>query len=344
MVPSRVSVVINNYNYGRYLGEAVESVLRQDRPADEVLVVDDGSTDNSRAVIDSFGDKVRAVLREHKGQAAVLTAGLQEASGDVVCLLDSDDWWLPEKVRKVAERFAASPELGMVQHWTQEIRAGEAIGGKPPAVPSVYRLANHLNGRTFFTGTTGLSFRADAVRRLLPVPEGLTFCADEYLFTHILFEGDVATIPEALGFRRVHDANLYARRYRSRERLEDFVRVRRVLDTLFEKRLGERGLAFSEEQRRRRAAELLQDEYLLRCHRGERSEALTLWLRLGEALPPGYGSFKKASLLAALVSPALYMSLAELYARVPCLVGLRRALWRESSERPVCPKGLSGPG
>ena len=329
----RVSAVINNYNYGRYLGEAVESVLRQDRPADEILIVDDGSTDDSRAVIASFGSKVKGVLREHKGQAAALTAGLEAAAGDVACLLDSDDWWAPGKLKKVAERFEAEPGLGMVQHWTREVRGGMPLGGEPPAVPATYRLADHLEGRTFFTGTTGLSFRVSAARKLLPVPESLTFCADEHLFTHILFEGDVATIPEALGFRRVHGANLYARRYRSRERLEDFIRVRAVLDDGFEKRLRERGLAFSPEEKRRRTAERLQDEYLLFCHRGARAEALEAWRRLGETLPPGYGAFKKASLLAALVSPGLYMALAEAYARAPFLVGLRRAVWKDPSGR-----------
>ncbi|MBI5202294.1 MAG: glycosyltransferase family 2 protein, partial [Elusimicrobia bacterium] len=234
------------------MGEAVESVLRQERPADEIVIVDDGSTDDSRAVIASFGSKVKPVLREHQGQAAALTAGLSAATGDVACLLDSDDWWVPGKLGKVAAAFEANPKLGMVQHWTQEIRAGSPIGGRPPEVPPVYTLADHLEGRTFFTGTTGLSFRVSAARKLLPVPESLTFCADEYLFTHILFEGDVATIPEALGFRRVHDANLYARRYRSAERLSDFIRVRRILDELFEKRAAGLGLAFSEGEKRRR--------------------------------------------------------------------------------------------
>ncbi|MBI4347868.1 MAG: glycosyltransferase family 2 protein [Elusimicrobia bacterium] len=333
MAALRVSAVVNNYNYGRYLGEAVESVLRQERHPDEIVVVDDGSTDDSRAVIARFGSKVKPVLREHRGQAAALTAGLEAATGDVACLLDSDDWWAPDKLRRVEARFAAEPNVALVQHWTREVHGGRPLGGRPPEVPSTYRLSDYLNQRTYFTGTTGLSFRLKAVRPLLPVPESLTFCADEYLYTHALFQGDVATIPEFLGFRRVHDANLFARRYRSRERLEDSLRVRRILNSAFEERLASLGLSFSEERRRARAAEVLQDEYLLRCHEGRRGEALEVWRRLGETLPGGYGAFKKASLLAALASPGLYLALAELYARVPGLVGLRRAVWRDPAER-----------
>ncbi|MBI5200050.1 MAG: hypothetical protein HY925_00560, partial [Elusimicrobia bacterium] len=95
------------------------------------------------------------------------------------------------------------------------------------------------------------------------------------------------------------------------------------------------GLAFSEGEKRRRNAEVLQDEYLLHCHRGERGAALESWRRLGKTLPAGYGAFKKASLLAALVSPGLYMGLAEVYARVPGLVGLRRRVVSDPDGRPA---------
>lgn len=106
----RFSVVICNYNYARFVGDAIRSALAQDYPADrvEVIVVDDGSTDDSRAVYARFAGDARfsAVLQENRGQTATFEAGVRKASGDYVCLLDSDDQFLPHKLRRVAAHIA----------------------------------------------------------------------------------------------------------------------------------------------------------------------------------------------------------------------------------------------
>lgn len=102
----RFSVVICNYNYARFVGAAIRSALDQDYPTDrlEVIVVDDGSTDDSRAVYAQFAGDARftAVLQENRGQTATYEAGVRRATGDYVCLLDSDDQFLPGKLRRVA--------------------------------------------------------------------------------------------------------------------------------------------------------------------------------------------------------------------------------------------------
>lgn len=110
----RFSVVICNYNYAALVGDAIRSALDQDYPHDlvEVIVVDDGSTDASREVYPRFAHDSRfhRVLQENRGQTAAYAAGVRVASGDLVCLLDSDDVYLPHKLARVAAHVATLGE------------------------------------------------------------------------------------------------------------------------------------------------------------------------------------------------------------------------------------------
>ena len=327
-----VSAVINNHNYGRFLGQAIESVLGQTYPAKlvELVVVDDGSTDGSRRVIESFAGRVKPVYQERGGQAAAINAGVRAATGEIVCLLDSDDWWREDKVSRVVERFRGEPDLGMVQHWCLEVDSAlRPVPGRVPEAPPVYRLEDFLKGRTYFTGTTGLSFRREILRSVGLIPAGLTFCADEYLYTHAVFFAPVGTITELLAWRRIHAANLYAGFYRDPERLADLLRMRAILDSEMDQRLRSRGAAFSEGEARRRRAETRQEELFLRRYRGEWARAWECWRELGRTWGGGYGLFKRASLLLAMVSPALYLSCFGLYARWQGLVSVRRRLLQD---------------
>src|SRR4051812_7574018 len=94
-----VSIIINNYNYRRFLREAIDSALQQNYQRIEVVVVDDGSTDGSREVIRGYGDRIIAVLKANGGQGSAINAGFAAAHGDIICLEDSDDFFLPDKVR-----------------------------------------------------------------------------------------------------------------------------------------------------------------------------------------------------------------------------------------------------
>src|SRR5207302_4981495 len=85
------SVVVNNHNYERFVGEAVESALAQTYPHTEVVVVDDGSTDGSRDVLERFRGDIQLVLKPNGGQRSAFNAGLERSSGDLVCFLDADD-------------------------------------------------------------------------------------------------------------------------------------------------------------------------------------------------------------------------------------------------------------
>ena len=86
-----VSIIISNHNYARFLGECIGSALNQDHEAVEVIVVDDGSTDESRAIIQSYGRKIIPILQANRGQGAAINAGFRASHGQTVIFLDADD-------------------------------------------------------------------------------------------------------------------------------------------------------------------------------------------------------------------------------------------------------------
>src|ERR1700690_294673 len=105
MSEALVSIIINNYNYARFLSTAIDSALSQSYRSIEVIVVDDGSTDNSRDIISAYGDRVIAVLKGNGGQASAFNAGVSASHGDIICFLDADDLFYRWKVSRVVEAF-----------------------------------------------------------------------------------------------------------------------------------------------------------------------------------------------------------------------------------------------
>jgi hypothetical protein len=106
-----VSVIMPTYNRGRWIGRAIRSVLRQIEADDELIVIDDGSTDDTRAVVASFGTRVTYVLGDHRGAGPARNLGLSRARGDLVAFLDSDDEWLPGKLAMQRAFMVARPEV-----------------------------------------------------------------------------------------------------------------------------------------------------------------------------------------------------------------------------------------
>ena len=107
-----VSIIINNYNYGQFLQEAIDSALNQTYLNTEVVVVDDGSTDNSQDMIKSYRDKIIPILKANGGQASAFNAGFAASRGDIICFLDSDDMFMPEKVAQIVDVFSSHQNLG----------------------------------------------------------------------------------------------------------------------------------------------------------------------------------------------------------------------------------------
>jgi len=125
-----VSVVIPNYNYGRYVREAVDSVLGQTYPAVEVIVVDDGSSDDSLPILQSYGSKIKLVVQPNGGVHKARNRGIEESKGEFVAFLDADDVWEPTKLERQVERFT-NPRVGFVHCGMSYIDVdGKHLGSK----------------------------------------------------------------------------------------------------------------------------------------------------------------------------------------------------------------------
>jgi hypothetical protein len=218
-VSQTVSIIVNNFNYGEFLGEAIESALAQTHRDSEVIVVDDGSTDGSRRVLDAYRERVRPVEKENNGQASAFNAGFRVARGEIVIFLDADDLLLPETAARVARIFRERPKTAKVHYRLRVIdQAGFPTGA---FVPPVTRdlpdgdIASRVLAAPDdipYPPTSGNAFAASVLRELLPMPEAeYRRLADVYLLNLAPLLGPVARLDEIGGCYRLHDRNVHFR-------------------------------------------------------------------------------------------------------------------------------------
>jgi glycosyltransferase involved in cell wall biosynthesis len=216
--PLRVDVVVTNHNYGRFLPQAIESALAQTHPDVKVVVVDDGSNDDSRDVLRGYEDRVEVVLKEQGGQASALNAGLERCRGDVLLVLDADDRLRPHAAERVAAAFAVRPELAKVQFPMAIVDAeGAPTGAVKPGGHLRAPTGDQRRAELAFPfdlpwlpgGGTG--FRSEAVRRILPIPAAdyPRSGADWYLVHLTALLGEAALLEEVCAEYRVHGGNAY---------------------------------------------------------------------------------------------------------------------------------------
>jgi len=127
---TQVSVIIPTYNRGWTIGEAVDSVLAQDYRDFELIVVDDGSADNTSQVLDAYRGTIKVFRQENKGVSAARNRGIAEASGRFIAFLDSDDLWLPQKLSTQVEFFNTTPDALICQTEEVWIRSGVRVNPK----------------------------------------------------------------------------------------------------------------------------------------------------------------------------------------------------------------------
>ncbi len=208
-----VTVLVDTYNYGRFIEEAIESVLSQDYPRErmEVLVVDDGSKDDTAQRVRKYGDGIQYLYKRNGGQASAFNYGLARAKGEIIAFLDADDYWLPGKLRRVVEEFERHPEVGLVYHSFREVEleSGKARAGGFSTI-SGFLPSNRRDLLCYdLHPTSALSFRRSILGRLPPIPEELVIQADGYLSACIIFLAPVIAIPEELAVYRLHGQNLW---------------------------------------------------------------------------------------------------------------------------------------
>lgn len=214
--PFLVSIVINNYNYGRFLADAIESALRQSYAHVEVIVVDDGSTDHSREVIAKYGDRIIPVFKENGGQSSAFSAGFQKSQGQIIMFLDADDMLLPHTVGSVAAAFEAAPGLSKVQFRLEIVdAAGHPTGGYTPPKKMPMPSGDLRRHTLLFPDdicsppTSGNAFAASTLQQIFPMPETHInkTGADLYLINLAPLFGLVVSLPAIGGRYRVHGQN-----------------------------------------------------------------------------------------------------------------------------------------
>ncbi len=207
-----VSIIIINYNYGRFLRSAVDSALAQKYPHVEVIAVDDGSTDQSRDVIESYGSRISSVFKPNGGQGSALNAGFAASRGEMVIFLDADDELLPTAVAEVVEAWR--PGIAKVQFQLEMVDAnGAPFGVRAPEFEVFLPNGDLRNlirrcGEYPTAPSSGNAFSRAALERLMPLDEQRwTTPADKPLMTLTPFFGDVVSLRKSLGVYRIHDTN-----------------------------------------------------------------------------------------------------------------------------------------
>ncbi|MEM1253009.1 MAG: glycosyltransferase [Cyanobacteria bacterium P01_H01_bin.21] len=209
-----VNIIINNYNYGRFLKDAIESSLNQTYSSINVIVVDDGSTDNSREIIAKYSDEITAVLKENGGQGSAYNAGFSVAKGEIIIFLDSDDMLLEDIVQQVVDAFRADTDVAKVQYRLKLVDVeGTPLGRTSPIAhrkmpkgdlrPKIFKFPNYI-----WPPASGNAFSVNAIKQLFPIPEETyRISADIYVNYLVPFLGSVISLDQPGALQRLHGKN-----------------------------------------------------------------------------------------------------------------------------------------
>ncbi len=211
-----VSVIITSYNYGPFLGHAIESALGQSYPPKEVIVSDDGSEDNSCEIAERYiqrGQPVKLLRGKHKGMAGSLNAGFKASSGDIVCLLDADDYFLPGKIEAVVSAFRSEPEAGFAVHRAQMIDQHDRQRGVYPLLSSLPRgdcLQATLHNAGVLMGlppTSNLALRREVALAIFPIPVNFSGYAEQVIHRIAPLMTSICAVDKPLSVWRLHGRN-----------------------------------------------------------------------------------------------------------------------------------------
>lgn len=209
------SVIVTNHNYAPWLGEAIDSALAQTHPEVEVVVVDDGSTDDSRDVITSYAGRITTLLQRNAGQASAMNAGFAASHGDPVVFLDADDALYPSAVARAAAPLGAD-HVSQV-HWPHRVidelsrPTGEMFPHEPLPSGDLRMLAAELGpGAVGTSPTTGNAFPRWVLEEIMPIEPSLRMCADQYVIRLAPLFGPIVSLGEPQSSYRRHAASGYA--------------------------------------------------------------------------------------------------------------------------------------
>lgn len=209
-------MAVTNYNYGRFLSGCIDSILEQTVPAHEIVVVDDGSTDDSLAVLAGYGDKVTVVATENRGVAGATNTAIGHCTGDVVALLDADDLMRPDRIQRLTDAYQQHPDAQWVWHRLSYIHRATSQPAPGPGELVGYTVGWHDHRTEVAKGqlpitmpaTSALSWRTGFLRRVTPMPSPMR-SQDNYLKFVSLGLAPGVVLDEALAVQGIHDGNAY---------------------------------------------------------------------------------------------------------------------------------------
>lgn len=230
----KVSVIIPTYNYGRFLGEAIQSVLDQTLTDFELIVVDDGSTDNTKEVVSSFKDsRIKYIYQENCGVSAAQNTGIRASTGEYIAILGSDDKWFPENLELQVRMLDAHPDVGLVcsDGYLFDDRTGATLGRMWHLnFPGLnLRRASQQPLRELLSRGCFIRPQFTVMRRVIfgetgYFDESLRIGEDWELFIRITQRFTIECLDMPLGWRRKHGAALTA------HRIETYPETLRTLD------------------------------------------------------------------------------------------------------------------
>jgi glycosyltransferase involved in cell wall biosynthesis len=215
-----VSILVSNYNYGRFIADSIKSALDQTYSNIELIICDDGSTDDSVQVIEGYArrdSRLHLIRKANGGQASGFNAAFAASRGEIIALLDSDDLFLPHKVERIVADFQAHPEAGFGVHrvirMSADLRRQGVWPMSDPLPVGWYgsRLLQDGGILPCTPPTSGLSLHRDVAERLFPLPleRPLVSCPDQLICRLAPFLTNVTREDEALSSYRLHSSNNY---------------------------------------------------------------------------------------------------------------------------------------
>lgn len=221
-----VSVVIPVYNDEQYIQECIESALNQNYGNLEVIVVDDGSSDSTPKILQTFGAKIHSIRQENRGTAAALNKAIQSANGELIAWLSSDDLFLPKKITYQVEKFRENPLLELVYtDWIMINAQGQEVKVVHCPSPPAEHFATEMLKNNFINGSSVI-IRRECFEKIGYFDETLSADSDGDMWFRMLKNGcHVGHVPITLIKRRWHTGNL-SHNYKLVESCKDQVRFR----------------------------------------------------------------------------------------------------------------------
>jgi glycosyltransferase involved in cell wall biosynthesis len=232
-VEPTVCAIITTYNYGRFIAGGIESVLRQTIRPDEIVVVDDGSTDDTGEIVARYAaDGVRYIRKQNGGAGSARNAGIRATSAAMIAFLDADDRWVPEKVARQLEHFRRYPAAGLVtaSEWQVREATGEKrlLSRKPVGAA---RLFHEVLIENFIGNPSLTMIRRACFDKVGLFDEGLRLGQDWEMWIRIAREFPVGVVEEPLLLFNFHSGSLTAGQVQGRADSNREIR-RRYISTI----------------------------------------------------------------------------------------------------------------